>query len=208
MLILESFSFSELDGSIVPNILPKMSFSTLGLCNFLITFSPQKVKKIVTFCPVAAAPLARTKVASALSKSSLNIIRVLPLLSHVVVRLQAWGSPFSMTTTDFPPVLSLEINLFPVELHHAAASRENPGSVATISTLSPRTSVSIVFFIFRTGPGHCDPQASTRIVLGFAAVVVWGASAVTEGFAGLSCAEGVSSVSSFSCKMMGAVAAR
>ena len=49
-----------------------------------------------------------------------------------------------------------------------------PGSVATISTLSPGTSVSIVFFIFRTGPGHCNPQASTRIVLGFAAVVVWG----------------------------------
>ena len=76
MLILESFSFLELEGSIIPNIFPKISFSVSGLCNFLITFSPQKVKKMVTFCPVAAAPFASTKVAKALSKSSLNMMKV------------------------------------------------------------------------------------------------------------------------------------
>ena len=110
MLILESFSFRELEGSIMPNIFPKISFSTFGLCSFLITFSPQKVKKIVTFCPVAAAPLASTKVAKALSKSSLNMMKVFPLPSQEVTILQDLGSPFSITTTDFPPAASLEIN--------------------------------------------------------------------------------------------------
>lgn len=70
----------------------------------------QKVKKIVTFCPVAAAPLASTKVAKALSKSSLNMMKVFPLPSQEVTILQDLGSPFSITTTDFPPAVSLEIN--------------------------------------------------------------------------------------------------
>lgn len=73
-------------------------------------FSPQNVKKMVTFCPVAAAPFASTKVAKALSKSSLNMIKVFPLPSHEVTILHDFGSPFSMTTTDFPPELSFEIS--------------------------------------------------------------------------------------------------
>ena len=205
MLIFESFSFPELEGSIIPNIFPKISFSVFGLCNFLITFSPQNVKKIVTFCPVAAAPFASTKVAKALSKSSLNMMKVFPLLSQEVTMLHDFGSPFSITITDFPPEDSFETSWLPVELHHAAASRGNPGSVAVISTRSPGASMSIVFFIFKIGPGHCRPQASTRIVL-----------AVSTGATGLlawtvaSCRTVVSSVSlSFSsCIMIGAVAAR
>ena len=163
ILILDNFNFSELEGNIIPNIFPKISFFTLGLLSRFITFSPQKVKKIVTFCPVAAAPFASTKVANALSRSSLNMIKVLPLPSQEVTRLQAFGSSFSIITTDFPPELSLEISLFPVELHHADASRAKPGSVEMTSTRSPGVSVSIVFFIFRIGPGHCIPQASTRM---------------------------------------------
>src|SRR3712207_46186 len=118
MLIFESFRFNELEGSIMANIFPKISFSTAGFRSFLITFSPQKVKNTVTFCPVAAAPLARTNVASALSRSSLNIISVFPLSSHEVTRPHALGSPFSITTTAFPPCDSVETRWLPVELHH------------------------------------------------------------------------------------------
>ena len=216
MLILESFSFLELEGSIIPNIFPKISFSVSGLCNFLITFSPQKVKKMVTFCPVAAAPFASTKVAKALSKSSLNMIKVFPLPSHEVTILHDFGSPFSITTIDFPPEVSFEINWLPVELHHAAASRGKPGSVEVISTRSPETSVSIVFFIFRIGPGHCNPQASTRTVL--AEVAEASAAAVTGAvetlgwlvWEAVSFCMGDSSISfPFSSRMMmGVVAAR
>jgi hypothetical protein len=45
---------------------------------FLITLSPQKVKNIVTFLPMAAAPFAITNEASALSRSSLNTTMVFP----------------------------------------------------------------------------------------------------------------------------------
>ena len=100
IFICDNFSFKELDGSIMPNILPKKSFCTLGFCTFFKTFSPQKVKKMVTFCPVAAAPFASTKVASALSRSSLNRISVFPLppaTETLEADVQA-GAPFSMTT--------------------------------------------------------------------------------------------------------------
>ena len=50
--------------------------------------------------------------------------------------------------------------MFPVVLHHACASRENPASVATISIRSPSPIESIACLIFMTGPGHCNPQAS------------------------------------------------
>jgi len=43
-------------------------------------FSPQKVKNIVTFLPLDAAPLAMIKEAIALSKSPLNTTIVLALL--------------------------------------------------------------------------------------------------------------------------------
>ena len=86
------------------------NFETAFEKMYQITFSPQKVKKMVTFCPVAAAPFASTKVAKALSKSSLNMMKVFPLPSHEVTILHDFGSPFSITTIDFPPEVSFEIN--------------------------------------------------------------------------------------------------
>ena len=55
---------------------------------------------MVTFCPVAAAPFASTKVASALSRSSLNRISVfpLPLAAETLEADVQAGAPFSMTT--------------------------------------------------------------------------------------------------------------
>jgi len=134
------------------------------------------------------------------------MIKVFPLPSQEVTMLQDLGSPFSITTTDFPPVASLEINWFPVELHHAAASRGNPGSVEVISTRSPEASVSIVFFIFRIGPGHCSPQASTRIVFTASTgdTVGVGCCMLAFGCAGAS----FISLSLSSLRMIGAVAAR
>ena len=79
IFILESLSFKEFEGNINPNILPKISFLTFGFISFFITFRPQNVKNKVTFPPVAAAPFANTNVAKALSKSSLNRIKVFPL---------------------------------------------------------------------------------------------------------------------------------
>ena len=49
MFICESFSFSELEGSIQPNMRPKMSFCTAGFFTFFNTFNPQKVKNMDTF---------------------------------------------------------------------------------------------------------------------------------------------------------------
>ena len=77
IFILDSFSFSLFAGSIQPNILPKISLDTAGFSRFLITLSPQKVKNIVTFFPVEAAPFAMTNEANALSRSSLKTINVL-----------------------------------------------------------------------------------------------------------------------------------
>lgn len=82
IFILDNLNFKELEGSIMPNIFPQISFFTAGLSNLLIAFSPQKVKKMVTFFPVAAAPFASTKVAKTLSRSSLNRIKVFPLSSR------------------------------------------------------------------------------------------------------------------------------
>ena len=149
----------------MPNIRPKISFFTLGFAVFLITFSPQKVKNIDTFCPVVAAPLASTKVASALSRSSLNMISVLALPPPAARTVHVSDEPFSMTTVYFPLSSDLYTNLLPVVLHHACASRENPASVATISIRSPSEIKSIACLIFITGPGHCNPQASIRTVL-------------------------------------------
>ena len=84
----------------MPNILPKISFLTFGFCTFFRTFNPQKVKKTVTFCPVATAPFANTKVAKALSKSSLKRIKVFPLpaIAPADDGQTAAGSPFSIVT--------------------------------------------------------------------------------------------------------------
>jgi hypothetical protein len=78
MFIFERASLVESDGSIHENIRPKKSLVTFGPLVFLMAFSPQNVKKMLTFLPVAAAPLARTNVARTLSRSSLKRIRVFP----------------------------------------------------------------------------------------------------------------------------------
>ena len=57
-----------------------------------------------------AEPKIVAKVAKALSKSSLNMMKVFPLPSHEVTILHDFGSPFSITTIDFPPEVSFEIN--------------------------------------------------------------------------------------------------
>lgn len=80
IFIFESFSFMESDSNIMPNIFPNQSFSTFGFSVFLMAFNPQSEEN-GHFLSVAAAPLAKTKVANALSKSSLNKIKVLPLPS-------------------------------------------------------------------------------------------------------------------------------
>ena len=69
--------------------------SVRGFCIFFKTFNPQKVKNIDTFCPVAAAPLASTKVAKALSKSSLKELKFSPSACCRKRRRQAQASsPF------------------------------------------------------------------------------------------------------------------
>lgn len=52
IFICDNFSFKELDGSIMLNILPKKSCRTLGFCTFFKTFSPQKVKKWLLSVPL------------------------------------------------------------------------------------------------------------------------------------------------------------
>ena len=167
IFILDNFSFRESDGSIQPNILPKKSFCTAGFRSFLMAFSPQNVKNMVTFSPVAAAPLARTNVAKVLSRSSLNRIKVLPFLPLAGEAL-GWGvtPSFLMMRTRYTPFSSVfERKRCPVVRHHASASRGNPASVALISRHWPGCRLSMPFFSFRMGPGHCTPQASTLMTL-------------------------------------------
>ena len=93
----------ESDGNITPNIFPNQSFFTFGFSVFLMAFNPQKVKKMVTFSPVAAAPLAKTKVAKTLSKSSLNRIKVLPFAVETGCETSiAQGVAFSTLTMYVP----------------------------------------------------------------------------------------------------------
>ena len=56
----------------MPNMRRSQSFAELGAPFRLIAFSPQKVKNIVTFMPMAAAPVAIIKAAIARSISPLN----------------------------------------------------------------------------------------------------------------------------------------
>ncbi len=99
MLNCESLSLRESDGSIIENIRPKKSFSTAGFFSFFMTLRPQKVKKMETLWPVAAAPLASTKVANARSRSSLNMISVLFLGAALhAVGVCGCSPPFSITT--------------------------------------------------------------------------------------------------------------
>ena len=124
------------------------------LSTFLIAFSPQNVKNIVTFFPVAAAPLASTKVAKVLSRSSLNRMNVFP--SSVVISLIAFSQEdaFSISTRYVPFADDFSRKWLPVLLHHASASRGKPASVACISRRSLGFRVSMLFFSFIIGPGH------------------------------------------------------
>ena len=146
-------------GIIIPNILPIVSFFTASARSFRITFNPQKVKNIVTFRPVDAAPFAITNDANALSRSSLNTISVLlfPAPSFTTGQTPA---PFSNTAVIIPFSSFTSTNRFPVIFAHDATSRENPWSVTLISKRSPAFNCSIPPFNFITGPGHCKPQAS------------------------------------------------
>ena len=166
MFILESDNLVESEGSIHENIRPQISFATLGLWVFLMAFSPQKVKKMLTFLPVAAAPLASTKVARALSRSSLKSMNVLPwAFATGCVASAARATLFSISTMCMPDSECLLINRLPVVRHHASASRGKPASVAFTISLCPASSFSMACFIFMIGPGHCMPQASTFIVV-------------------------------------------
>ena len=89
---------------------------------------------MVTFSPVAAAPLAKTKVANALSKSSLNKIKVLPFAVESGSETSiAQGVAFSTLTMYVPFSVWAETKRFPVTRHQASASRGKPASVARIS---------------------------------------------------------------------------
>jgi len=161
MLICESFKRRESEGNIMENMRPKRSFFTAGFCSFLMTLSPQKVKNIDTFLPVAAAPLANTKVASARSRLSLNMISVLlPGNAGAATVDRGAPEPFSMTTVWYPPSDFTLTTRLPVLPHHACASRGKPASVAFTSTQAPACMPSMAFFSFMIGPGHCSPQAS------------------------------------------------
>ena len=69
IFIFESDSFFEPRGIIIANIFEIKFFLILTFSGRRMIFSPQKVKNIVTFRPIAAAPLAIINDAIALSKS-------------------------------------------------------------------------------------------------------------------------------------------
>ena len=156
----------------MPNIFPQISFFTAGLSNLLIAFSPQKVKKMVTFFPVAAAPFASTKVAKTLSRSSLNRIKVFPLSSRQTSEEEDCGVFFSTITSYFPAPDFTETKRFPVVWHHASASRGKPFAVRqffhTLLQLHDRTgtryATSIHFYCFhRRNDGRGNSISFSRI---------------------------------------------
>ena len=141
ILSLDSDNFVESEGSIKLNILLQKSFLTFGLWAFFIVLSPQKVKNIDTFLPVAA---------KVLSRSSLNRIKVFPLVSYKVCSsILACGVDFSIITLCMPFFEFLPMNLFPVVLHHASASLGKPASVAMSSIRFPGWIVSMLFLMVK-----------------------------------------------------------
>ena len=91
MFIFDRARLSLLLGSMWANIFSVRVFFTAGPCFFFMTLRPQKVKKIDTLLPVAAAPLARMNVAMARSRLSLKHIRVLflPAGAHAAAGLSS-----------------------------------------------------------------------------------------------------------------------
>ena len=107
-----------LDGNIMPNIFPIKSFVTAGFFSFFMTLRPQNVKNILTFLPVAAAPLAITNEARALSKSSLNTISVLLSLAIAdVVQEASSFAIFSTIAVITPPELFILTSFAPTIRH-------------------------------------------------------------------------------------------
>ena len=142
MFILDSLSLPLCAGSIQPNILPKISLETAGFCCFLITFRPPKVKNIVTFLPVDAAPLAMTKEASALSRSSLKTISVLLSALLREISQAAVFSCLRIVAATTPFLFSSATSSAPVILHQDATSFPKAWSVAVIWSCSPAFNVS------------------------------------------------------------------
>ncbi len=146
-------------GSIIPNIRPRRSLRTPRVF-FLSTDNPQKVKNIVTVLPVAAAPFASTKDASALSMSFENTMKVAPFPSErahgalpSAVAVPA-APPFSISARIMPPWVSIEASVFPVSAHQDFTSRAKPGSVALTTIWSPGEHLSISCLSRMIGPGH------------------------------------------------------
>ena len=126
ILIFDNPSLRLCEGNIKPNILEMKSFSTLALFCCLITLNPQKVKNILTFLPAANMPLAITKVANALSRSSLNTINVfvsLPFIELPCVGIERFfDSVFFTVALITPPDWFISISFAPTILHHAFRS--------------------------------------------------------------------------------------
>ena len=87
MFIRDRPSFLVPRGIMAPNIRSMNALWTLTFLGLRRIFRPQKVKKMVTFRPMAAAPLAIMKAAMVLSKSPLNTTKVLSFWAAA----GAWG---------------------------------------------------------------------------------------------------------------------
>ena len=83
IFIRDSPNFTEPRGIKNPNIFSIKLFFNFTLLERRRIFSPQKVKNIVTFLPIAAAPFAIMNAAIVLSRSPENTTNVLSLRSDV-----------------------------------------------------------------------------------------------------------------------------
>ena len=89
-----------------------------------MAFSPQNVKKMVTFFPVAAAPFASTNVARALSRSSLKRMNDFPSAEDCCFTASAAHAvAFSITTLYIPAEGEEDMNLLPVVRHHDSVKK-------------------------------------------------------------------------------------
>ena len=173
-LIRERWSLRDEEGSIQLNILPKKSLRTRGLCSFLMTFSPQKVKKIDTLVPGGGTV--------SQYKRGNGTVEVVAEHDEGLVALRSESRLPGRDTAPLAHHHFLESigfrrtdKLLPVLSHQALASRGKPGSVAVTSTLLPGLMLSTVCLSLMMGPGHESPQASRRrMVEGFSGDVISG----------------------------------
>jgi len=150
-----------------PNILSINPLLTLTFSGFLKIFNPQKVKNIVTFFPIAAAPLAIIKEAIALSKSPLNTTMVLLSFSDISLipteTLFTFLQPFFITAIIKPLSFLISKSSLLVLLHQAFTSGKNPGSEAFTFSISPSSIYPIVEFTCINGPGQLNPHISNSL---------------------------------------------